>query len=202
MACTRRLFVPITRSDGRFLPDVWPGNRPATSVQERKDMAKTAAADGRFDRRSVLDNAQRLVQQGKVAQAIDAYEQVVRHDPSDWGSANMLGDLLVRAGHSERAIREYVRIADDLANAGFAARAGAIYKKVLRLNPQHAEALRQTESLQVQRLWKAGAPIRPVEEQQVQHEAAPAANAPHPEPVRLIFEATSQTDAIPDPSPA
>ena len=122
-------------------------------------MAKVAG-NGQFDRRSALNRAQSLMQQGKVPQAIEAYELVVRHDPDDWSSANNLGDLLVRAGQTQQAIGEYTRIADHLAKAGFLARAGAIYKKVLKLNPTHVEALRESESLQVQRIAQAGGPSR------------------------------------------
>lgn len=143
-------------------------------------MAK-ATANGQFDRRSVLDRAQSLTQQGKVPQAIEAYESVVRHDPEDWSSANTLGDLLVRAGLTQQAIREYTRIADHLAKAGFLARAGAIYKKVLKLNPTHVEALRESESLQVQRIAQAGGPSRQSPEAPV--EASPTANVTPVEPV-------------------
>jgi tetratricopeptide (TPR) repeat protein len=164
-------------------------------------MAKIAT-DGRFDRRSALDKAQSLVQQGKVAQAIEAYEQIVRHDPTDWNSGNTLGDLLVRAGLTQQAIREYTRVADDLAKEGFLARAGAIYKKVLRLNPTHVDALRETESLQVQRFAQASRPSHQPANQ-VAPEPVPSSTAsPLPEPARLAFEATSQTDTIPDTSRA
>lgn len=164
-------------------------------------MAKSAT-DGRFDRRSALDKAQSLMQQGKVPQAIEAYEQVVRHDPTDWSSANTLGDLLVRAGLGQQAIREYTRIADDLAKAGFLARAGAIYKKVLRLNPEHVDALRETESLQVQRFAQVSGPSRQPANQVSPEPAPSSAPSPLPEPARLAFEATSQTEAIPDSSRA
>lgn len=164
-------------------------------------MAKTAT-DGRFDRRSALDKAQSLMQQGKVPQAIEAYEQVVRHDPTDWSSGNTLGDLLVRAGLTQQAIGEYTRVADELAKAGFLARAGAIYKKVLRLNPKHVDALRETESLQVQRFAQVSGPSRQPASQAAPEPASAPSPSLLPEPARLTFEATSQTDTIPDTSPA
>ena len=154
------------------------------------------AADGLFDRRSVLDSAQRLVQQNKVPQAIEAYEQLVRHDPSDWSSANTLGDLLVRARLVDQAIREYLRIADYLAGAGFLARAGAIYKKVLRLDPQHVDALRQTESVHLQRFAKPGGQAQQVQEPVRVDPEPPAMNPAPAEPMRLSFEPTSQTESV------
>ena len=164
-------------------------------------MDKTAT-HRRFDRRLALDKAQILMQQGKVPQAIEAYTQVVRHNPADWSSANTLGDLFVRAGLTQQAIHEYTRIADDLAKAGFFARAGAIYKKVLRLNPKHVDALRETESLQVQRFAPAGGSSRQSPAQAPSEPGSPTATDSLAEPVPLAFEATSPTDAIPDTSPA
>jgi tetratricopeptide (TPR) repeat protein len=132
------------------------------------------AAEERFDRRALLENAQHLVQQNKVSQAIHAYEQLVRHDPGDWNSANTLGDLLVRARHVDQAIREYIRIAHYLVSTGFLARASAIYKKVLRLDPTNADALRQTQSLNIQRFTKPDHPSRGVLQSPIQAAPAPA----------------------------
>jgi tetratricopeptide (TPR) repeat protein len=115
-------------------------------------MAKTAA--NVFNRRAVLDRAQLLVQRNKLPMAIEAYEQLVQHNPADWNSANTLGDLLVRTGLVERAIREYVRTAEHLASSGFLARASAIYQKLLRLDPGHPEALRHVEALNIERFAK------------------------------------------------
>ena len=169
------------------------------------------AADGRFDRRAALDNAQRLVQQNKLSQAIEAYERLTRQDPSDWASANTLGDLLVRAHRADQAIREYLRVAHYLTSTGFLARAGAIYRKVLRLDPTHVEALRETESLNIQRFAKPGDQARRVEEAQARVDPAPVA-ADHPAtaettPASTTAERDDRHDCTwsldqPDPSPA
>jgi tetratricopeptide (TPR) repeat protein len=146
------------------------------AIEEREHMANLGA-DGRFDRRTALDNAQRLVQQNKLSRAIGAYEQLTREDPRDWASANTFGDLLVRANRTDQAILEYLRVAHHLTDAGFLARAGAIYKKVLRLEPAHVEALRGTESLNIQRFATPGDPAKRGGEGQVRVDPAPAAAA-------------------------
>ena len=172
------------------------------------------ARGGRFDRRAALDNAQRLVQQNKLSQAIDAYEQLTRQDPSDWTSANTLGDLLVRAHRADQAIREYLRVAQCLTSTGFLARAGAIYQKVLRLDPTHAEALRQMESLNIQRFAKPGDQANRVPEAQVRVDPEPIAVAAiEPAPTADTPSAATVTERDggldctwsldqPDPSPA
>jgi len=172
------------------------------------------AGDGRFDRRAALDNAQRLVQQNKLSPAIEAYERLTRQEPSDWASANTLGDLLVRARRTDQAIREYLRVAHCLTTMGFHARAGAIYKKVLRLDPTHVEALRETESLNIQRFTKPGDQAKRVGETQVQVDPAPVAAAvvdhpatPETPPASKTAERDDRQDCTwsldqPDPSPA
>ena len=172
------------------------------------------AADGRFDRRAALDNAQRLVQQNKLSPAIEAYERLTRQDPSDWASANTLGDLLVRAHRADQAIREYLRVAHYLTSTGFLARAGAIYQKVLRLDPTHVEALRETESLNIQRFTKPGDQAKRVGDAQVHVDPAPVAAAvvdhpatPETPPASTIGERDKTHDCTwsldqPDPSPA
>jgi len=168
------------------------------------------AADGRFDRRAALDNAQRLAQQNKLPQAIEAYTQLTRQDPSDWASANTFGDLLLRANRTDQAIREYLRVAHHLTNAGFFARAGAIYKKVLRLDPTHVEALRETESLNIQRFAKTGDQTKRVTEEQVRVEPAPVAAAVVENPAIAETTTAERDDRHdctwsldqPDPSPA
>jgi len=172
------------------------------------------AGDGRFDRRAALDNAQRLVRQNKLSPAIEAYERLTRQDPSDWASANTLGDLLVRAHRADQAIREYLRVAHHLTSTGFLARAGAIYQKVLRLDPTHVEALRETESLNIQRFTKPGDQAKRVGETQVQVDPAPVAAAvvdqpatPETPPASKTTEGDNRDDCTwsldqPDPSPA
>lgn len=117
-------------------------------------MAKERAL-GPFDRRAVLEDARRLVQQNKIPLAIEAYEQVVHHDPDDWTSRNALGDLLVKARLVDQASDEFIRAAEVLVKAGFLARAAGFYKKVLRLDPGHAEALRRADALQALRFEKS-----------------------------------------------
>ena len=138
------------------------------------------ATDGRFDRRTALDKAHRLAQQNKLSQAIEAYEQVTRHDPTDWASANTFGDLLVRANRTDQAICEYLRVARHQTAAGFFARAGAIYKKVLRLDPTHVEALGEAESLNPRRFTTPGDPAKRGGEEQAQVDQKAAAAVVHP----------------------
>jgi tetratricopeptide (TPR) repeat protein len=94
-----------------------------------------------IDRVAALKNADALLQQGRLAQAIAEYAIVVAEHPKDWNTANLLGDLCVRAGDVDRAVALFVRSADRLQREGFDAKAGALYKKILKLRPDDEHAL-------------------------------------------------------------
>src|SRR3989442_8407885 len=75
--------------------------------------------------------------------AIAEYLRVVEDQPRDWNTANILGDLYQRAGQTDKAVEQFIRIADHLNEEGFLPKAGALYKKVLKLKPDHEHALIQ-----------------------------------------------------------
>src|SRR5207248_6740074 len=81
---------------------------------------------------------------GKLDQAIAEYVRVVEDQPRDWNTANILGDLYVRAGQVDKAVEQFIRIADHLQAEGFFPKAGALYKKVLKIKPDHEQALLQS----------------------------------------------------------
>ena len=56
-----------------------------------------------FDRVATLRNAEKLLRQGKLALAIAEYVRVLNDDPTDFTTANTLGDLYLRAGKVDKA---------------------------------------------------------------------------------------------------
>jgi tetratricopeptide (TPR) repeat protein len=96
-----------------------------------------------IDRTATLRAAEKLLRQGKLQPAIEEYLRVVEDQPRDWNTANMLGDLYVRAGQVDKAVEQFTRIADSLSGEGFLPKAGALYKKILKLKPDHEHALVQ-----------------------------------------------------------
>jgi len=103
-----------------------------------------------MDRDETLRRAEKLLRQGRLDAAIAEYARVVEEQPKDWATANLLGDLYVRAGQIERAVAQYARIAEHLATEGFVAKASALYKKIVKNNPDDDAALRRTADLSVQ----------------------------------------------------
>ncbi len=100
-----------------------------------------------FDREAALKGAEKALRQGRIDAAIAEYVKVVEAQPSDWNSANALGDLYVRANQLDKGLQQFTRIADHLAGEGFYAKAAALFKKILKLKPEDEYALLQSGDL-------------------------------------------------------
>src|SRR5436190_15030039 len=72
---------------------------------------------------------------------------MVDDQPRDWNTANLLGDLYVRAGQIDPAIAQFSRMADALGSEGFLPKAAALYKKILKLRPNDDKALMKAGEL-------------------------------------------------------
>jgi tetratricopeptide (TPR) repeat protein len=100
-----------------------------------------------IDRAATLRNAEKLIRQGKLPDAIAEYVRLVEDQPGDWNLANSLGDLYARAGQLDKAIAQYGQIADSLNDEGAGAKAAAVYKKILKLKPDHEHTLVQVSEI-------------------------------------------------------
>ncbi len=100
-----------------------------------------------IDRVAALRNAEKLLRQGKLEPAIVEYLRIVDDQPRDLNSTNTLGDLYVRAGQVDKALEQFLRIAGILFEDGFLPKAAALYKKILKLKPDHEPALLQAAEI-------------------------------------------------------
>lgn len=100
-----------------------------------------------IDRAATLRNAEKLLRQGKLDQAIAEYRRVVDEHPRDWNTGNILGDLYLRANQTDHATELFVRSADVLIAEGFLPKAGALYRKILKLKPDDEYALSQAADI-------------------------------------------------------
>ncbi len=103
-----------------------------------------------MDRDETLRRAEKLLRQGRLDTAIEEYASVVEAYPKDWATGNLLGDLFIRAGRTDRAVAQYSRIAEQLASEGFLSKAGALYKKIIKITPDDEKALLRTAELSSQ----------------------------------------------------
>jgi tetratricopeptide (TPR) repeat protein len=88
-----------------------------------------------IDRAEALKKAEKLLRQGKLDLAIAEYQRIVEEQPRDWNTRNALGDLYVRASQPDKAVAQYMQIADHLDTEGFFPKAAALYKKILKIKP-------------------------------------------------------------------
>jgi tetratricopeptide (TPR) repeat protein len=96
-----------------------------------------------IDREAALKKAEKLLRQGKLKGAIEEYVRLIDDQPGDVGAINALGDLYIRAGDTDRAVAQFTRAADQLFADRVFAKAQAIYKKTLKVQPHHEHALSQ-----------------------------------------------------------
>ena len=100
-----------------------------------------------FDKSKAMRNAERYVAQGKIRNAITEYYTVVQHDPRDFATLNMLGDLHAKNSEKSQAVACYMQVAEHYNKQGFAQKAIAVYNKISRIQPNSIEVLAKLAEL-------------------------------------------------------
>jgi pilus assembly protein FimV len=103
-----------------------------------------------FNKSKALENALKYLNQGKVAQAIAEYQQILRNDAKDQATLMTVGDLFARQGDMTQAIEYFERLAHVYLSDGFNSKAIAIYKKIAKLAPNELAPLERLADLYVQ----------------------------------------------------
>ncbi len=103
-----------------------------------------------FNKNKALENALKFLSQGKPAQAIAEYQQILKHDPKDQATLMTVGDLFARQGDMPQAIEYFQRLAEVYLSDGFNSKAIAIYKKIAKLAPNELAPLERLADLYVQ----------------------------------------------------
>jgi pilus assembly protein FimV len=103
-----------------------------------------------FNKSKSLENALKFLNQGKTAQAITEYQQILRHDAKDQATLMTVGDLFARQGDMKQAVEYFERLAQVYLNDGFNSKAIAIYKKIAKLAPAELAPLERLADLYVQ----------------------------------------------------
>jgi pilus assembly protein FimV len=106
-----------------------------------------------FNKQKALGNAEKNVQQGKLQNAINEYEKVLKADPKDLTVMNTIGDLYSRLGQTDKALQCFKNVGDAYASQGFTVKAIAMYKKLSKLKPSVDTVLRLAELFTQQGLF-------------------------------------------------
>ncbi len=90
-----------------------------------------------LNKRKVLQVARKFAQKGAKAKALKEYNKLLKEDPRDAKLLLEVGDTYRRWGQNEEAIAQYGKVAHQYRQAGFDARAVAVIKQILLLDPKN-----------------------------------------------------------------
>jgi tetratricopeptide (TPR) repeat protein len=92
------------------------------------------------DKGARIEKARQLAESGEFTQAIDAWRQLLDGIPNnDANVYNTIGDLCLKSKATPDAIDAYSKAARCYLQDGFHLKAVALYKKILKLDPNRAE---------------------------------------------------------------
>lgn len=103
-----------------------------------------------YNKSKFVEAAQKLLNQGKVAQAIAEYQQILKYEPRDQVTLMTVGELYIRQGETFQAIDYFERLAQLFVSDGFLTKAIAVYKRIAKLAPEEIRPLEKLADLYVQ----------------------------------------------------
>jgi tetratricopeptide (TPR) repeat protein len=110
-----------------------------------------------MEKDKILNTVQQYILKGQTEKAIKELQKLVKASPKDIRSHLKLGDLYLKNNEYEKAIEEYLRVAELYEEEDLNFRAISIYKKVLSLNPKHIEGFHKIAELYVKEGLKGDA---------------------------------------------
>src|ERR1700739_219143 len=103
-----------------------------------------------YNKSKYVEAAQKLLNQGKVAQAIAEYQNILKYEPRDQVTLMTIGELYIRQGETFQAIDYFERLAQLFVTDGFLTKAIAVYKRIAKLAPEEIRPLEKLADLYVQ----------------------------------------------------
>ncbi len=92
-----------------------------------------------MDKNKIIEGAAKLVAKGAYDKAIKEYQKVLDADPRDVRVLQKMGELFQKKNDNVQAAAFFTRVAECYSGDGFFLKAVALYKQVLRLNPELVE---------------------------------------------------------------
>jgi len=103
-----------------------------------------------YNKSKYVEAAQKLLNQGKVQQAIAEYQQILKYESRDQVTLMTIGELYIRQGETFQAIDYFERLAQIFVGDGFLTKAIAVYKRIAKLAPEEIRPLEKLADLYVQ----------------------------------------------------
>jgi len=92
-----------------------------------------------IDKSRILEAAQQYTVRGQIQKAIDEWKKLITETPNDANIFNTIGDMYLKYQTTEQgkdeAISNYVKAAEIFQSSGFALKAIAVLKKILKIVP-------------------------------------------------------------------
>ncbi len=98
----------------------------------------------------MIKKLQDLVQRRKWDKIRKGYEDLIEKNPKDTRSRLKLGDLYTKQGKTAQAVEQYAETAEIFAKAGFHLKSIALFKQILKIQPQSTSALRRAAQISYQ----------------------------------------------------
>jgi len=96
-------------------------------------------------------SADKLFSQRKYQKALNEYLKLTQSMPNDILLLNKIGDVYSKINDNINAFKYFERVADHHASTGFLPKAIAVYKKILKLDPEYTEARESLVKLYLQK---------------------------------------------------
>lgn len=91
----------------------------------------------RIDKARIIELADRQVKADRIEEAIAEYKKLLAGEAPDLTINNIIGDLYVRLGRNDDAIKAFQVVASYYEAKGFYSQALAIYKKISKIDPDN-----------------------------------------------------------------
>jgi tetratricopeptide (TPR) repeat protein len=103
-----------------------------------------------MNKTAIVNAAQKYLAKGQIDKAIAEWEKLLE-EGKDGNVHNTIGDLYLRKGDEEEAIKFFVKAAEIFKKDGFYPKAIALYKKILNIVPNDVECLIASAKLHAER---------------------------------------------------
>jgi tetratricopeptide (TPR) repeat protein len=92
------------------------------------------------DRDRIFELAQKITQKKGLKKSIKEYQQVLEKNPGDIKTRIKLGDLFLRRGNLDKAVKEYFKVGERYISEDLDLKAIAMFKRILVLSPMMIES--------------------------------------------------------------
>src|SRR5688500_16876055 len=92
-----------------------------------------------MDKNKIIEAAAKLVAKGAYDKAIKEYQKVLEADPKDVRILQKMGELYQKNNEHPQSAHYFTKVAESYSSDGFFLKAVALYKQVLKLNPNLIE---------------------------------------------------------------